>query len=82
MQNHANEQRDFTCIQEPDVSMLKEKVAKIDKTLYFGNGEPSVIVQLATQRQTVSAITRLAWITLAAVIGQLAYLFFQGVGIR
>lgn len=65
------------CQQVEEIGALKEKVSKIDKTLFFGNGVPAVTVQLATMKQNIDALTKLAWITLAAVIGQVVFLVFK-----
>lgn len=65
------------CVQEDAIADLRAKTAKLDKAVFFGNGTPPVITQLATLTQSVSALTKLAWITLAAVITQLIYLAFD-----
>lgn len=70
----------FKCAQEESIENLQEKVQKLDKTVFFGNGKPGLTTQMATLQQSQAAVNRVAWITLAAVIGQLVYLFFDKIG--
>ena len=70
-------ERLIECQQTEEIAALKSKVEKLDKTMFFGNGEPSIKVQLATQRQNIDALTRISWIVVTAVIGQLCYMVFQ-----
>jgi len=67
----------FDCQQEDAVDLLNRKVEKLDKCVFFGNGKPGLTTQMATLQQSQAAVCRVAWITLAAVIGQLVYLFFD-----
>jgi hypothetical protein len=67
----------FECQQQAAVDILNRKVEKLDKCVFFGNGKPSLTTQMATLQQSQAAVCRVAWITLAAVIGQLVYLFFD-----
>jgi len=68
------------CLQDDKIGDLEEKIAKIDKTVFFGNGSPSVVTQLATQGQTIRALVWLVAATCAAVIGQVVFLIFRNAG--
>ena len=65
------------CQQVDEIASLKEKVVKIDKTLFLGNGKPSILSQMAVMQQAIYALTWLAGVTLAAVIGQIVFLAFR-----
>lgn len=65
------------CQQTDEIASLKEKVVKIDKTLFLGNGKPSMMAQMAVMQQAIYALTWLAGVTLAAVIGQIVFLAFK-----
>lgn len=65
------------CQQVDEMAALKEKVCKLDKTVFFGNGKPALVTQMATVQQTIYALTWLAAATLTAVIGQVVFLAFK-----
>lgn len=65
------------CQQKDEIASLKEKITKIDKTLFLGNGKPSMMTQMAVMQQTIYALTWLAAVTLTAVIGQIVFLAFK-----
>lgn len=81
MKIHAERQGDTVelskCQQGDVIETLAEKVAKIDKTLFFGNGVPAVMVQLATINQMMRALGWLVGGTCMAVIGQIVFLVFR-----
>jgi len=56
---------------------LRRGLEDVDKALFRGNGRPSLVTQTATNTQAISALTRIAWITLTAVIGEAVLLVFK-----
>ena len=65
------------CQQADEVLGLRRKIDDVDKALFRGNGQPSIVSQTATNTQAISALTRIAWITLTAVIGEFVLLVFK-----
>ena len=65
------------CQQAEEIRGLQEKLYDVDKALFRGNGQPSIVAQTATNTQAISALTRIAWITLTAVIGEFVLLVFK-----
>ena len=65
------------CQQEGAVADMGRKVNDLDKAVFRGNGQPSLVSQTATNTQAINALTRIAWITLTAVIGEFVLLLFN-----
>ena len=68
---------DHVCYHTDDFVVIKENQAKIEKTLYFGNGHPSIITQLAMIRQTLNVVCWIGSIVAGATIVQLVALAFS-----
>ncbi len=65
------------CQQEGAIADMGRKVDGLDKAVFRGNGQPSLVSQTATNTQAINALTRLAWVTLTAVIGEAVLLVFR-----
>lgn len=65
------------CQQEDEINSLKREMGSINKVLFFGNGRPAIVSQVATNSQAIGALTRLAWVTLTAVVGEAVLLVFR-----
>ena len=65
------------CQQEDAITDMGRKVDGLDKAVFRGNGQPSLVSQTATNTQAINALTRLAWVTLTAVIGEAVLLVFR-----
>ena len=69
------------CKQSDKVETLGRELGKLNKIVFEGNGQPSVMQQLATLRQSVQALCWVAGGTLIAVIGQLVTMLFKAAAI-
>lgn len=49
----------------------------IMKALYHGNGEPPLVKQVALNTQSINTLTKIMWIVVTAVIGNMVMLFFR-----
>ena len=65
------------CQQEDEINTLKREMGSINKALFIGNGRPAIVSQVATNSQAIGALTRLAWVTLTAVVGEAVLLVFR-----
>ena len=65
------------CIQSETVKEMSDRISKIDRTLFFGNGHPSVLTQLATISLTLRALTWMTSILAGAVVIQIVSLWFK-----
>jgi len=65
------------CQQEDEINTLKREMGSINKALFIGNGRPAMVAQVATNSQAIGALTRLAWVTLTAVVGEAVLLVFR-----
>ena len=65
------------CQQEGEINTLKREMGSINKALFIGNGRPAIVSQVATNSQAIGALTRLAWVTLTAVVGEAVLLVFR-----
>jgi hypothetical protein len=65
------------CKQVDKIETIGREMGKINKIVFEGNGQPSVMQQLATLRQSVQALCWVAGGTLIAVIGQLVTMIFK-----
>lgn len=74
---HQDGEKLIECQQVDEISGLRDKIGKLDKAVFFGNGNPAIVTQLATIQQTIQALTWLAAVTLTAVIGQVVFLAFK-----
>lgn len=74
---HQDDEKLIECQQVDEISGLRDKIGKLDKAVFFGNGKPAIVTQLATIQQTIQALTWLAAVTLTAVIGQVVFLAFK-----
>jgi hypothetical protein len=50
---------------------MDQDLSKLTKAMFFGNGHPSVLAQLAVMRQSIQALSWLVGITCVAVVGQI-----------
>lgn len=67
----ANDTTTHVCIQDSTIRAHAEKLLKIDRTLYFGNGHPSVLAQLAIIAMQLNGILWFIRVVAAATIVQL-----------
>jgi hypothetical protein len=65
------------CKQADKMETIGRELGKLNKIVFEGNGQPSVMQQLATLRQSVQALCWVAGGTLIAVIGQLVTMLFK-----
>ena len=65
------------CQQVDELESLKREIGHVNKALFLGNGQPPLVTQMATNTQAISALTRLAWVTLTAVVGEAVLLVFR-----
>ena len=65
------------CQQADEVEGLRREMGVVNKTLFRGNGQPALVTQTATNTQAINALTRLAWVTLTAVVGEAVLLVFR-----
>jgi hypothetical protein len=65
------------CKQADKMDAIGREVGDLNKIIFRGNGQPSVMQQLATLRQSVQALCWVAGGTLIAVIGQLVTMLFK-----
>jgi hypothetical protein len=65
------------CKQADKMDAIGRELGKLNKIVFEGNGQPSVMQQLATLRQSVQALCWVAGGTLIAVIGQLVTMLFK-----
>jgi len=66
----SNDNTMHVCSQEHNIKMIFERLLKIDKTLYFGNGHPSMTTQLQVIEMKVGAILWFVRAVAAAFIVQ------------
>jgi hypothetical protein len=59
------------CRQADKIDRMDQDMSKLTKAMFFGNGQPSVLSQLAVMRQSIQALSWLVGVTCAAVIGQI-----------
>jgi len=67
---------EIDCKQGDKIDRLDQEMAKLNKAMFFGNGQPSVISQLAVMRQSIQALSWLVGITCCAVVGQIVARLF------
>lgn len=65
------------CQQKDEIDCLKREMGAVNKALFLGNGQPPLVTQTATNTQAINALTRLAWVTLTAVVGEAVLLVFR-----
>ena len=65
------------CQQTDEIDGLRREMGRVNKTLFLGNGQPPLVTQTATNTQAINALTRLAWVTLTAVVGEAVLLVFR-----
>ena len=68
------------CSQEEKLSVHDRELMHLNQAVFFGNGSPSIVSQLATMRQTVTALCWLVAVTCGAVITNVVVVFFKGHG--
>jgi hypothetical protein len=59
------------CKQADKIDRMDQDLSKLTKAMFFGNGQPSVLSQLAVMRQSIQALSWLVGITCVAVVGQI-----------
>jgi hypothetical protein len=59
------------CKQGDKIDRLDQEMARLNKAVFLGNGQPSIMAQLAVMRQSITAAAWIAGVTCAAVIGQI-----------
>jgi len=69
------------CKQADKMDAIGRELGELNKIIFRGNGQPSVMQQLATLRQSVQALCWVAGGTLIAVIGQLVTMLFKAAAI-
>ena len=60
------------CNQEENISEMKAKICHIDKTLFFGNGKPSLVTQIEVMTkklETIESIGKAIVIAILSLIG-------------
>lgn len=68
------------CTQENRLVSAERDLGRLNKAVFFGNGEPSITSQMAVLRKTVAALCWLVAVTCAAVITQIVVLWFKTKG--
>ena len=46
------------CNQEENIGEMKAKICHIDKTLFFGNGKPSLVTQFEVMAEKMDSVTK------------------------
>jgi hypothetical protein len=59
------------CRQADKIDRMDQEMSKLNQAMFFGNGQPSVLAQLAVLRQIIMTLSWLVGVTCAAVIGQI-----------
>jgi hypothetical protein len=59
------------CKQADKIDRMDQEMSKLNQAMFFGNGQPSVLAQLAVLRQIIMTLSWLVGVTCAAVIGQI-----------
>ena len=67
---------EMECSQGDKIDRLDQEMAKLNKAMFFGNGQPSVLAQLAVMRQSIMALSWLVGVTCVAVVGQIVAKLF------
>jgi hypothetical protein len=68
----SNQHKDgIDCKQGDKIDRLEQEMGKLNKAVFFGNGQPSVLAQLAVLRQIIMTLSWLVGVTCTAVIGQI-----------
>jgi hypothetical protein len=73
----SSKHEEMQCSQGDKITRLDQEMAKLNKAMFFGNGQPSVLSQLAVMRQTIQALSWLVGITCCAVVGQIVAKLFD-----
>lgn len=68
------------CVQTQTLEQHEREIARLNKTVLFGDGAPSLVTQTAINTRVLGALVWVASITLAAVIGQIVIIFFRLAG--
>ena len=68
------------CLQKDNLMMHDRELSHLNQAVFFGNGTPSIISQLATLRQTVMALCWLVAVTCTAVIGNVVVMLMRAKG--
>lgn len=68
------------CSQEEKLTVHDRELSHLNQAVFFGNGSPSIVSQLATLRQTVMALCWLVAVTCTAVIGNVVVMLLKAKG--
>jgi hypothetical protein len=74
MSNQKHEE--IECKHADKIGRLDQEMARLVKAVFIGNGQPSVIAQLAVLRQSMQTLSWLVGVTCVAVIGQIVAKIF------
>jgi sorbitol-specific phosphotransferase system component IIBC len=75
MSNQKHEEAE--CKQADKIVRLDQEMGRLVKAVFIGNGQPSVIAQLAVLRQSMQTLSWLVGVTCVAVIGQIVAKIFS-----
>jgi len=67
---------EIECKQEDNIERLNQEMAKLNKTVFYGNGQPSIVAQLAVFARSMQVLSWLVGVTCVAVIGQIVSRIF------
>jgi hypothetical protein len=65
------------CSQKDKLDAHDRELMHLNQAVFFGNGSPSITSQLATMRQTVTALCWLVAVTCTAVIGNVVVMLLK-----
>jgi len=68
------------CLQKDKLMTHDRELSHLNQAVFFGNGSPSIVSQLATLRQTVFALCWLVTVTCTAVIGNVVVMLMRTKG--
>jgi len=68
------------CLQADKLGTHDRELSHLNQAVFFGNGSPSIVSQLATLRQTVMALCWLVAVTCTAVIGNVVVMLLKAKG--
>ena len=65
------------CKNESRITTAERELGKLNDAVFYGNGKPPILAQLAVLKWAVTSVLWLAGMTLTAVVGQVVYLWFK-----
>lgn len=77
---HTHTAAAVECQQTEKIESIDRELGRLCKVVLYGNGQPSLVTQMAIATKTITALVWVAAVTLASVIGQMVILWFRMIG--